>query len=411
MQYPSEASMRFFSDRFASKVQKQNICAVDLYAGAGGLSLGLQWAGIKVVAAVEVDDWAASTYCQNLSDAVVHVGRVSELTEAFFERHRGVEIVVGGPPCQGFSVSASSRRKENDARNQEVFHFLDAAIRLKPSVIVMENVPAMPTVLDPSGVLVIDLAINKLRRAGYDSRLHNIDAADFGVPQRRQRVFLIAARGDVPDLLSERTHWSRSTASSRPRWRSTIEAIGDLPRVAAGAVGEEDCLTYDRDPKNEYQIALRAKGGSFFNHVPMRHSPRLVARFSAIPIGGNGASVWSEHPAKRRGRSDANGVPFGQNHRRIQPNVPSPTITAYMYSTCLHPTQHRNITVREAARIQSFPDSFQFMGKRTTLSMKLLERKGLLSDMKLNQLNQVGNAVPPLLGRAVGRAISRLFVE
>jgi len=184
-----------------------------------------------------------------------------------------------------------------------------------------------------------------------------------------------------------------------------------LPRVAAGAVGEEDCLTYDRDPKNEYQIALRAKGGSFFNHVPMRHSPRLVARFSAIPIGGNGASVWSEHPAKRRGRSDANGVPFGQNHRRIQPNVPSPTITAYMYSTCLHPTQHRNITVREAARIQSFPDSFQFMGKRTTLSMKLLERKGLLSDMKLNQLNQVGNAVPPLLGRAVGRAISRLFVD
>jgi len=141
--------MRFFSDRFASKVQSKTFAAVDLYAGAGGLSLGLQWAGIKVVAAVEVDDWAASTYCQNLSDAVVHVGRVSELTEAFFERHRGVEIVVGGPPCQGFSVSASSRRKENDARNQEVFHFLDAAIRLKPSVIVMENVPAMPTVLDP----------------------------------------------------------------------------------------------------------------------------------------------------------------------------------------------------------------------------------------------------------------------
>src|SRR5690606_30708262 len=110
-----------------------------------------------------------------------------------------------------------------------------------------------------------------------------------------------------------------------------------------------------------------------------------------------------------RGSSTATGTKFEQNHRRMNPHAPAPTITAYMYSSCLHPYQHRNITVREAARLQSFPDAFCFTGKRTSLSNKLLERKGLVDDIGLDQFNQVGNAVPPLLAQGIASAIMKVI--
>ena len=374
---------------------------VDLYAGAGGLSLGFKMAGYEVVASVEVDHWAALTYSKNFIGTHLVHGRVSDLEDTFFERFRGVDLVAGGPPCQGFSISAGSRRIPDDDRNKELFHFVNAALRLKPKAILIENVPAILKFKTSSGKYLIHQIEKILHDSGYYTKTSVVDAADFGVPQRRERCFIMASLCPLPDILDFRTH-----GDGRQRLISALEAISDLPVVEPGQVGEGDCFTYDAAAQNDYQRLLRAKEGHFWNHVPMRHSQRLVARFASIPEGSNGASVWSKHPARRRGSPTDSGVRFDQNHRRMSGAVPAPTITAYMYSTCLHPQQHRNLTVREAARLQGFPDSFRFWGKRTTLSTKLLERKGLFEDMGLNQLNQVGNAVPPLLGAAIAKALS-----
>lgn len=400
--------MRLFVDESGGG-GRRSLRAVDLYAGAGGLSLGLKLGGIAVEAAVEIDEWAGETYRHNFPETHLSVARVSDLPEAFFERFALVDIVAGGPPCQGFSVSAGARRKENDERNSEVLHFVRAALRLRPRMILMENVAAMPRFALPSRELLINVVIRMLTEAGYATASFTVDAADFGIPQHRQRFFLIASQAGLPDLAAHRV-CGPPGSGMRP-WLTALDAIGDLPPINPGEIGEEDCLNYLIGPLNEYQRGLRAERGIFWNHVPMRHSRRLVERFAAIPPGGNGASVWSEHPARKRGKGDAQGVRFDQNHRRMDPDSPAPTITAYMYSTCLHPMQHRNLTVREAARLQTFPDRFRFMGKRTTLSTKLLERKGLFGDMGLNQLNQVGNAVPPTLGRVIARALTRVLAE
>lgn len=375
--------------------------AVDLYCGAGGLSLGLEMAGVSVVAAVEQDKWACATHALNMPKVPILQQPVAALPRDFFQRYRGVDIVAGGPPCQGFSISASHRRDRGDPRNQEVFRFIEAAIKLAPRLILLENVPEITRYALGHESLVAVVA-KQLQKAGYSSQHWVVDCANFGVPQHRRRFFLIASLDRVPNLVAACTHADPQRNFEMPPWLSVQEAIGDLPEVAAGSVPEDAWLRYPGSAECGYQSTLRSSSGGCYNHVPMRHSPRLVDRFAAIPSGGNGAEVWASHPATARGDRSREGTRFAQNHRRLVWNTPAPTITAYMYSTCLHPSQHRNITVREAARLQSFPDTFQFLGKRTTLSAKLLERKGLFDDIGVNQLNQVGNAVPPQMGKVLG---------
>jgi DNA (cytosine-5)-methyltransferase 1 len=387
---------------------KGDLTAVDLYAGAGGLSWGLKQAGIDVLAAVECDDWAAQTYAANNHHTQVLLSDVSELPRSFFRNFRGIDIVAGGPPCQGFSISPGKRRLNQDARNEEVVQFYKAAFQLRPKFIILENVPPIEKYRIASGKLLIDGVKQMLSDEGFNSRGFVLDCADFGVPQHRRRYFLIAARESVPDLQLFRTHGPNVSRRLRlQRWLSVDDAISDLPDVVPGALKEDQPSGYSKKPRTEFQKAVRAPDGQFFNHVPMRHTERLIQRFQKISAGENGASVWSDDSARKRGNAKQSGTPYEQNHRRIQPSVPAPTITAYMYSTCLHPRQHRNLTVREAARLQTFPDAFRFYGKRTTLSLKLLRKKGLIEDMKLNQLNQVGNAVPPQMAKAIGVAITQ----
>ena len=385
------------------------LTAVDLYAGAGGLSLGLEQAGFEVVAAVEIDRWAAATHRLNFPDTDLREVAVADLPSDFFERYAGIDLVAGGPPCQGFSISAANRRVQDDPRNSEPFRFAAAAIALKPSVVLLENVPEFKNFLLKDGSTLVQSLQNKFEENGYRVRDWIVDSADFGVPQRRKRFFMIASKFPFADIEEYQTH--SSVGNSMPMWRTVFDAISDLPEVHPRELSEEALVPCGAETKSEYQEILRSADQPLANHIPMRHSPRLVARFASIPAGGNGAQVWDLHPANARGKGDGQGVPFHQNHRRLSWHQPSPTITAYMYSTCLHPSQNRNITVREAARIQSFPDSFHFRGKRTTLSAKLLEKKGLLDDLGLNQLNQVGNAVPPMLARILGQLISQSILE
>ncbi|WP_211627903.1 DNA cytosine methyltransferase [Paraburkholderia nemoris] len=393
-------------DGKVAKVARNNPTVLDLYSGAGGISLGFRKAGFDIVGAVEIDKWAADTYEQNFD---VHVARkaVVDLTSAEINAFSGVDVIIGGPPCQGFSISAKSRVNKDDARNGEVFHFLRAAIALRPKVILIENVAQFQKFRTSDDQLLVDQVREVLHGVGYSTGVFLLNAVEFGVPQNRVRFFLVASlKGTIPDLAKYGAHGGTSDLFSKRSAVVTVnDALSDLPPVEPCTVTEDTLHAYDGPPRNSYQELLRASSGHFFNHVPMRHTARLIQRFSKIPIGANGASVWSHDAPRRRGDATTTGSKFEQNHRRMDPNLPAPTITAYMYSTCLHPFQHRNITVREAARLQSFPDTFRFTGKRTSLSNKLLERKGLLDEIGLDQLNQVGNAVPPLLAQALANAI------
>ena len=383
------------------------LSVVDLYAGAGGLSLGFELAGNRVLAAVERDAWAGATYAHNFPATRLYNQEVRSLEPSFFEKYRGVDVVLGGPPCQGFSIAASNRRDRADARNAEVFVFVEACVRLKPRWIVLENVPEIRRFMFKPETPLINAVNGLLEEANYVPFWFDVNAADFGVPQRRLRTILLAGRDAPPDLQDWRTHRSPETRERRKRgWVTAMEALSDLPAVSPREIEEGAFIGFDRRATNSYQRALRGDAIGIFNHVPMRHTPRLIERFKRIPVGGNELAAWEEHAPRRRGNGSERGIVYHQNHRRIDPCSPAPTITATFYSSFLHPTEHRNLTVREAARLQSFPDAFRFLGKRTTLSEKLLRRKGLTEDLGLNQFNQVGNAVPPQLARLIAQALA-----
>jgi DNA (cytosine-5)-methyltransferase 1 len=377
---------------------------VDLYSGAGGMSLGLTQAGFEVVAAVEIDKIASLTYKSNFGGSHHICDDVANLPDSFYEKFKGVDLVVGGPPCQGFSICASNRRQENDERNRHPLVFIDAVKRLKPKGFIIENVPQIKTYKLKDKKLLIDQIIEELSSENYSVEVLELNASNFGVPQNRSRVFIVGSTKNksIHEELKKFEHQGVPL--------TVLDAINDLPAVVPNKTTDETVLTYKQDTENHYQSSLRDIVAPIKNHVPMRHTKRLIERFSSIPIGKNGASVWDEHPAKKRNAKDGeSGTKFEQNHRRMDPNKPSPTITAYCYSTFLHPNQHRNLTVREFARIQSFPDSFIFYGPRTSLSKKLLIKKGLEDQIGLNQVNQVGNAVPPRMAKIIGTAIQEII--
>lgn len=372
------------------------------------MSLGFQNAGFDVIGAVEIDEWAADTYESNIKTPVKRKP-VSELTVAEIGSMRGVDVVCGGPPCQGFSISAQGRAHRHDVRNNEVFEFLEVAVQLRPKFILIENVPQFETYRLENGGRLLDEVTSTLCTRGYTVSTHTLNALAFGVPQSRVRFFILATRiGTLPNLMAFALPSAQGVRDLSVT-QTVKDALSDLPAVFPRMVQEDALLQYAREAQNPYQLRLRTELGAFYNHVPMRHTPRLVERFSKIPIGGSGVSVWENDAPRKRGNADATGSRFDQNHRRMNPGAASPTITAYMYSTCLHPYENRNITVREAARLQSFPDSFRFLGKRTTLSNKLLERKGLSHQIGLDQLNQVGNAVPPMVAEGIATEISKIL--
>jgi DNA (cytosine-5)-methyltransferase 1 len=388
-----QIGIQFERSAAVSRIPSDGMTAVDLYAGAGGMSVGFAQAGFKIRAAAEIDKWASETFAANFPNTAVFQSPVAQLNGDFFERFQKPAAVIGGPPCQGFSISSGKRRKEWDTRNEEVFCFLRAAMRLEPAFIVMENVPEIFRFRMPDGQLLTEVVQRALGDAGYHSEFLVLNAVNFGVAQSRVRAFLFASKSTLPELAPLSNVSTHAVTAA--------EAITDLACVRPGEIGDDQFVPYATPAQNDYQFGLRSTSGGVYNHVPMRHTQRLVQRFADIPVGGNGVSVWEKHAPRKRGVRAEIGVQYHQNHRRINPDEPAPTMTAYMYSAFVHPFEHRNITVREAARFQGFPDDFRFYGNRTSLSNSLLRRKGLWNDIGLDQVNQVGNAVPPPLARAI----------
>ena len=374
--------------------------AIDLFSGAGGLSLGLQRAGFDVLLSSDNDSAAARTHERNLSGIRHWQGDIEKLTSRHVLRLTGLatgelDLLTGGPPCQGFSMIGA--RRVDDPRNGLFREFLRIASALRPKAILMENVPGLTTAVNGT---VTEAILGEFSAAGYEARVAELLAAQYGVPQMRWRIVFVAFRPDLlvgPGLgFPAPTHGRRRIGELIPNctvspsdsegFVTTDEAIGDLPPLMAG----EEADRYTGHPTCLYQKLMRSGLESeLFNHYAPRLAPQTLARIRALRPGqdwrdlprvllpGSMKRALRKDHTRRYSRMTWNGVP-----RAIITRFRDPKTGEYT-----HPEQDRTISIREAARIQSFPDWFAFEGTRG------------------EQYVQVGNAVPPLLGQALASEI------
>ena len=368
---------------------------IDLFAGCGGLSLGFEMEGFNIPLAVEKDEWASETYKANHKNTKVITGDITQILnlDELLPKNITIDGIIGGPPCQGFSLSGN--RDKNDPRNSLFMEFVRFVKFYKPKFFVMENVTGILSMKTKNNENVKDLILKEYNEAGYNVKICKLNAAEYGVPQSRIRVVFIGIRKDIA-FIEEKigpkaTHFGIK--------QITIEqAIMDLPQIESGQ-GEEE-MDYNCEPQNSYQKWARKNSKKVYNHIAMRHTKRLIERFEQIKFGESVANVSDEHKQRKRGdASKISGKTFSQNNMRPYPDKPSPTVPASFQSNFIHPYINRNYTAREGARLQSFPDSYIFYGKRTTMSW----------EKNLSQYQQIGNAVPPLLANAIAKSILKYF--
>ncbi|HBE20588.1 MAG TPA: DNA (cytosine-5-)-methyltransferase [Cyanobacteria bacterium UBA11149] len=395
-------------------VRTEKPIAIDLFAGAGGFGLGFEMAGFSVPLSVEIDAWACDTLRYNHSNMTVIQGDIRQFNTESNVREICLfqpEIIIGGPPCQGFSIAGPAQKDPQDPRNTLFINFAQWIEFLQPKAFVMENVKGLKTRRNTEDIKVIDIIKQTFQNLGYFVEIWILKAAEYGVPQIRERIFIVGNKLGKALGIPRKTHslellFSRQTQLSFFQDTDILpaltlwDAISDLPPLNPGEGSEEQ--PYILEPQNDYQNWIKNGDGTLYNHVAMDHSQRLVERFKHIKWGESSSDVPKEYRARRRsGNGELSDKSYDQNNRRLNPYQPSHTIAASFYANFLHPFQHRNLTAREGARIQSFPDSYRFLGKKTVVSHKLLHREGRLDEKFLCQYNQVGNAIPPLLAKAI----------
>lgn len=329
---------------------------LDIFCGCGGLSYGFELAGCKIVAGV--DSWkdALNTFKRNHKNSQAYEHNLSESLPANIVRELGsIDVVIGGPPCQGFSISGN--RDPSDPRNSLYRGFLKVVDQTKPLAFVLENVPNL---LAMSNGSIKDQIVNDFEKKGYNVTYKVIMASDYGVPQNRKRVFFIGIKGK---------NFSFPSPIVGEQNRVTCEqAISDLPEHSL-----KDGELLLNPASSKYQLWARAKNSIIFNHTITRHEQKTVDTIEMVPDGGN----YKDLPEDLRNTRKVNIA-----WTRYKSDKPSLTIdTGHRHH--FHYKYNRVPTVRESARLQSFRDSFIFYGSKTS------------------QYKQVGNAVPPLLGKAI----------
>lgn len=382
---------------------------IDLFSGAGGLSYGFEEAGYEIELAIEKDAWAVDTYKENhINHNIIEVD-ITQLDDSYFQKYKGkIDIVMGGPPCQGFSIAASNRRKKDDIRNTLYQHFLRVVDVIQPKAVLIENVKEIVGYKLPDGTKIIKDIERFFIEHEYVYDFKILNCRNYGIPQDRKRFFFLAVRKDLGtgqfdiETMMERFIVPEITFE---------DAVSDLPIVRAREYEEGAVLSYTTPPRNDYQKKMRGKCKELYNHIPMQHTSKTVQKFEFLLAGNKEPLPDDLKPRVRSHTDQISDASYGQNHRIIDASKVSPTITASFYSSFIHPSQPRNLTVREAARIQTFPDCFRFMGKKTTLSKKLLAKKGIFEELHLDQFNQVGNAVPPLMANHLADLCKSLLLE
>lgn len=360
--------------RLKATTKKPRAVGIEVFAGAGGLGLGAALAGVDVRYAVEKDPWAAETYARNHANTQVLGKDVREVSAGDFDsfRRRRVPLILfGGPPCRGFSYSNQRTRNRSNPDNWLFKEFLRLAAALQPEWIVFENVKG---IRETAGGYFLRALVRATEKCGFKSSSCVLNAADFGVPQKRER-FIMVGRRDGRDFELE-----KALSKFRVRAPSVKEAIGDLPRLRNGA--SQSWMPYSPKPVSEFADSLRLGRSESPNHLVTKSGAHVVERYRFVPQGGN----WLDIPRRLlRGQGYVD-CHTGLYHR-LREDLPSVVLGNFRKNMLIHPWQERGLSVREAARLQSFPDSYEFVGSIGF------------------QQQQAGNAVPPLLARAVFKCL------
>jgi DNA (cytosine-5)-methyltransferase 1 len=343
---------------------------IDLFSGVGGLSLGFEEAGFKTVASVDLWDDAIETFNHNRLDKTGYVLDIKEFNDRVLPKilkENQITGVIGGPPCQGYSSARLSDKSErvdgiNEDRNQLYLEFFRTVKIANPEFFLLENVRGMVSL--NGGAFVKDI-LRRFGRLGYSIEYRVLNAADFGVPQNRFRVFFVGFKNN-----------SFVFPKPKDNFITTEQALSDLPIDPAFGMQK-----YSVKPSNEYQRELRKGSDTILNHEGTNHSDQTIEIISLIPDGGSIKSLDPSYWSVRK---------YNKAFQRMDSRKPSHTIDTG-HRNYFHYKANRIPTVRESARIQSFPDWFEFKGSKTS------------------QFKQVGNAVPPLLAYQLALQVAKFL--
>ncbi len=370
------------------------LTAIDLFCGCGGISCGLRSAGFRILAGADIQPSYICTFKHNFPEAQAITDDLSsvgppELMDRLGLSPGELDLLAGGPPCQGFSKNVPRKSRFLDlANNQLVRTFLHYVEQLRPKLVLMENVAEMKNGFDSAYTNEI---LTRLSEQGYEVTYEVLNAADYGIPQRRRRAFFLATRIGHALKFPVASHKSARRASCNDAQLSFLDedssehvsvwdAIGDLPSVQHD--DKRSKFAYATEPFSEYQKKMRGRRSEVANHKPRPLALKQFQRLASIQPG-QGIKDLPDELRPRSGYSGAYG--------RLTKTMIAPTITRWVFHPGSgrfgHPEDTRVITIREAARLQSFPDEFEFVGTYT------------------QQAGQVGNAVPPLLVQKIAKSV------
>ena len=361
---------------------------VDLFAGCGGLSLGFLHAGFDIVRAVELDSEAAYTYKKNHPEVDVLIDDIQSMDNSGLFKTGDADIIIGGPPCQGFSMSGARIRKGfiDDPRNYLFKHYFNVVRAVKPKVFIMENVKGIASA--QGGKIFSEIQDMFKDPTLLDGRPYHlycviIRALDFGVPQKRERMIILGTTLDDIDIEKLWGLTWEKLAQDIPTYFDTVtvaDAIGNLPPATV------DGIINNPEPQTEYQKYLASRMERIENHTQSNHSSVAVDRIRRIENGQNFSALDEKIKSVHSGS-------YGRLHWDEQASTITTRFDTPAGGRFTHPVENRTLTPREAARIQSFPDDFVFFGGRRSIS------------------RQIGNAVPPKISYFLAELVKEILSE
>lgn len=379
---------------------------VDLFAGAGGITEGFRQAGFHCLYAVDFNKWACETFARNHPSAEVECAKIEDIDASKVRTALGLQreelsVLVGGPPCQGFSINAPERFLD-DPRNALFKHYVRFLNEFRPQTFLFENVPGM---LSLEKGHVYNQIINEFAKLGYHTSSKILFAPHYGVPQERWRLIILGSLRDPAPQHPIPTHYATGRANFAGGRNLTFklspleseillpkvtvaEAISDLPKLEMGEGSE--CIRYNGATPSKYASLLRNPAGETYNHFAARLSRQNIERMKWVKPGGSWRDI--PHHLLPKGMQRARPSDHTKRYGRLKADDLAGTIMTKCdphWGAVLLPDQDRALTVREATRLQSFPDAYRFFGPRVA------------------QYEQVGNAVPVLLARAIASSLAR----
>ncbi len=383
---------------------------IDCFAGPGGICTGLHAAGFETKVAIEYIGSCVDTYSYNHPEVhVIHsdIRKVTAEQILPFIPKKGVDLVTSGMPCETFSTAGNSSRAAYDDRQFLFREGIRIAGIANAKMILFENVPMITTkrVAKDSKELIVDVLKRELIEAGYKNfKEFVLDATKYGVPQRRKRYFILAAK--KPELSIEAPE---ETCNQEVTVR---DAFIDIPKVVANTWKENPTYlkkesTYSRLMQNDDFWHRQTKEHKLLNHLPMNHRKHIIERFSILRQGeglkGLFARLTPDELAEYQSRKVIPKTIYVKRNYRLRWDEASPTVTSHCLDEFVHPVQDRALTVRECARLQSFPDSYDFVGGPYLVAHD--------DRTQQDKYEQIGDAVPPLLAYAWGMKIKKILGE